>query len=171
MSDFESTREKIDVFNKENIYTGLSPKGYGFTCFANKAFKRRDIVAKGFGRKINHQTSHVSIQIDDNTHFIADKWSGKYWNHSCNPNTYIHTRPNGFPDLIALKNIRIGDEITFAYWMTEFEWSKECDENTIKCICGDRNCKNKILSFSQLSKSEQSKLKKLGLCSKYLLKH
>lgn len=156
--------------NKQNVYIGKSPKGYGFTFFAKKDFKKNDLIAHGYGKIINHQTAHCSIQIDFNKHILPTKWTGRYWNHSCNPSAYMSTREKNFPDLKALKNIKKGEEITYSYWMSEYDWAKHTDESKINCICGEKNCKNKILSFSQLDKKYQNKMIKKSLCAKYLWK-
>lgn len=156
-------------FNKKNTYIGVSKKSYGKTHFANKNFKKGEVVMVGFGKIINHQTPRVSIQIDINKHYLPKIWNGRYWNHSCNPNTYIKTRADGFPNLVALKSIKYGEEITYSYWMSELEWTKHADEIKIKCKCGDKNCRGKILSFSQLSKIEQKKIIDKKIYSKYLL--
>ena len=123
----------------------------------------------GFGKIIDHQTSHISIQIGTQRHYLPRKWAGRYWNHSCNPNTYVRTRADSFPNLIALREIKTGEEITYSYWMSEFSWSKDADENNAKCKCGEKKCKKKILSFSQLSRAERLKLIKNKYCAQYLI--
>ncbi len=163
------TEKEAISFNKENVYNGISKNGYGWTCFAKKDFKIGDKVVVGFGKVVDHQTPRISIQIGFKKHYKPKKWTGRYWNHSCSPNTYIKTRSDGFLNLVALKNIKKGDEITFLYAMSEFEWIKNADENHINCLCGEPNCKGKILSFSQLSETEQITLRRNKTCSKYLL--
>lgn len=163
------TENKVIEFNKKNVYIGLSKKLYGHTHFANKDFKKGEIVTMGFGKILNHQTPRISIQIGINKHYLPKIWTGMYWNHSCDPNTYIRTREDGLPNLVALKSIKRGEEITYSYWMSEFKWIKNADESKIKCRCGSKNCRGKILSFSQLPKVFQKKLIDKKICSKYLL--
>ena len=155
-------------FNQENVYCGQSPRGYGLTHFAKKDFKCNAVIMKGFGKLVRHQTSHFSIQIGLNQHFIPHRWSGKYWNHSCEPNTFIRTRSDGFPNLIAQREIKAHEEINYAYYMTEYEWSEKAEENSIMCQCGAQHCTGKILSFSQLSFQEQLTLKMDRRISHYL---
>jgi len=164
------TETEVISFNKEHVHIGKSKKGYGYTFFAKRDFKKGEEIVESLGRIISHQTSHCSIQIGIHKHFMPKKWTGRYWNHSCNPNTYANTRKDGFPSLFALKNIKKGEEIVYAYWMTEFKWGKLAKESRIdfKCKCGESNCRGNILSFSQLSKKEQKILKEKNLCSKYL---
>ena len=161
--------KQITEFNKKNVYIGVSKKSYGITYFTNRNFRKGEIVMVGFGKIIDHQTSHISVQIGINKHYLPKSWTGRYWNHSCNPNTYIKTRADGFPNLIALKSIKYGEEITYSYWMSELEWTKYAEEIKIKCKCKSKNCRGKILSFSQLSNTDQKKVIDKKNCSKYLL--
>lgn len=160
---------EVIAINKLHTYVGRSSKGYGFTYFARMDFPPGVLVMAGFGRVTLRQTKKLSMQIGPGRHFVPTKWSGRYWNHSCNPNTYVETRSDGFPNLVALRTIRRGDEITFAYWMSELSWCAEALESTIGCQCDERVCKGRILSWSQLPKSEKLRWKRLGRCSAYLL--
>jgi hypothetical protein len=160
--------EDIIAFNKENVYCDQSPKSYGLTHFARRNFECGTVLIKGFGKLIDHQTTHFSIQIGFGKHFIPQKWTGKYWNHSCEPNTFIMTRPDGFPNLVAHRDIREHEEITYAYYMTEYEWSKGAKENLVKCLCGAKNCMGQIKAFSQLTMTEQLDLERKGQLSQYL---
>src|SRR3989344_7300371 len=162
-------KEIVD-FNKNNVDTALSKKGYGYTYFAKRDFKKgEEIMRVGDNKIINHQTAHCSMQIDVNKHFIPKKWSGRYLNHSCDPNTYMQTRKDGFPSLFALKNIKKGEEINYNYAMSEYTWIKSADENFVKCLCKTKKCRGRILSFSQLTTKDKNFLRKSKICSKYLM--
>lgn len=163
------TEKQAIEFNKKNVYIGSSKRLYGKTHLAKRDFKKGEVVMMGFGKVIDHQTSLVSIQVDINKHYLPKIWTGRYWNHSCDPNTYIKTREDGFPNLIALKLIKKGEEITYSYWMSEFRWTRNANENKIKCRCGSENCKGKILSFFQLSKKIQKDIINKKNCAKYLI--
>ncbi len=161
------TEQEVTIFNKANVCNGLSPKGYGQTHFAKRDFKAGEEISRGFGRIVKKQTSHCSIQIGQDKHFVPKKWTGRYWNHSCNPNAYAKTRADGFVSLFALRKIKKDEEITYAYYMTEFAWGKHTDEITVACKCGEKKCIGKIPSFSELSEKQQTNLMKKGICSSY----
>jgi hypothetical protein len=163
------TKQKAEVFNQANVYTGKSSNGYGNTYYAKRDFKTGEKIMLGFGRITDHQTSHSSVQIGPKKHYVPTKWTGKYWNHSCNPNCYMKTGPETFPELFAAKPIKKGEEISYPYWMTEYEWSSKAKENFVSCLCGSGNCKGKILSFSQLPEKQREVLKQKGQISKYLM--
>src|SRR3989344_5024962 len=161
-------KTEVIVFNKENVNTGLSKKRYGYTYFTKKDFKLGEKLMMGFGRILDHQTSHMSVQIGPNKHYLPSKWTGRYWNHSCAPNAFVKTNKEGFPELFALKKINKGEEITYHYSMTELRWVKNAKENFVRCLCGEKTCKGKILSFTQLSLQDRKKLLNKKICSKYL---
>ncbi len=163
--------EEISVvaFNESNVYCGESSKKYGgMAYFAKHNFKKGDIIIHCFGEIIDHQAGHFSMQIGPKEHYLPTKWTGRYLNHSCDPNCFVHTRSDGFPDMIALRNIKKGEEITFGYFMTEYLWSSRAHEKRISCLCGAKKCAKRILSFSQLSDKQKNNLKKKKLISSYL---
>lgn len=159
---------KFIIFNKQTSTIGKSSHKYGFTHFAKYDFQPGDTVLKSYGKLIDHQTGHLSIQIGMGKHFLPTYWTGRNFNHSCNPSCYVKSRSDGFPDLIALHKIKAGEEITFAYWMTEYEWAKNAAENHISCLCASKNCKGKICTFSQLPDSLKRKMS--NFISEYLLR-
>ena len=161
-------KSSVIAFNQKNVYCGKSDKGYGRAYFAKHNFQAGDIVMRGFGKIIDHQTSCISIQISSNKHYLSTKWTGRYLNHSCDPNCFVRTHSNSFPDWVALRNIKKGEEIVYAYFMTEFCWSSCAREKCIPCICGNRKCFKKILSFSELDYKLQCDLKKRRIISSYL---
>lgn len=162
------TETQIVLQNEKNVLIDRSSKGYGLTHFTGRNFKKGEVVMLGFGKIIDHQTPHISVQIGVRKHYLPTKWTGKYWNHSCNPNTHVKSRTDGFPNLVALRDIKEGEEISYGYWMTEFTWIKNADELKVSCKCGTKKCKGRILAYSGLHKMEQEILKKKRLCSKYL---
>lgn len=160
--------EEVVEFNKKNVYNAKSPKGYGWSHFSNRLIKQGETVVVGFGRIIDHQTGHCSIQIQRSVHIVPTKYTGRYWNHSCNPNCCVRTRTDGMPMLVAMKDIKPGEEITFSYYMTEFAWSAGADENSIECKCGGADCQGHIRAFSELSQAEQMEAMEKKQLSDYL---
>jgi len=155
-------QKQILKFNKDHVCIGKSKKGYGQCYFAKKNFKPGEVVLMTHSKIFSdHQTKHISVQIGLKKHFLPNPWTGRFLNHSCRPNCYITTREDGFPDLVAWKRIKKGDEITFGYYMTEYEWAPGSHENFTRCRCGAPKCRGKILSFSELSSKEKKQYEKL----------
>lgn len=62
-------------------------------------------------------------------------------NHSCDPNMGL----KGEVRFHALKDIKIGDELTFDYSTAE-----EATDWSMKCLCGSSNCRKTITSIQFL---------------------
>jgi SET domain-containing protein len=138
----------------------------GRAVVAKKLFSKGETVLQFMGQK-----KHVSelsdlthaLQIDQQT-FLAP--SGKiddYVNHSCNPNTGIRNDSLGGVFLFALRNIEVGDEITFDYATTQSGGFAP-----MKCFCGEPNCRGIINDFKDLPRDRQEIYRNLGALLDYL---
>ena len=84
-----------------------------------------------------------TVQIGSRTHLLEESLAAM--NHSCNPNVYIDTKNMLIKQV---KDIRIGDEVTFFYPSTE--WSMQ---NPFKCTCGSNQCIGLIAGAHKLNRS------------------
>ena len=74
--------------------------------------------------------TRTSIQVGDKH---LESWEGGHVNHHCLPNTKVvveHGDLLMMPYLVAIKDIQIGEQITFDYESTETEMSEP-----FKCNC------------------------------------
>lgn len=85
--------------------------------------------------------SKRTIQISDELH-LKNKYLD-YINHSCEPNSVFHVPSYCF---VALKEIQIGDEITFFYPGSETEL-----KNSFSCNCKSHDCLGYIRGAFQIS--------------------
>ena len=78
----------------------------------------------------------LCIQVEDR-HFLVPRpiGEGDYVNHSCNPNAGL----SGQIGLVAMRDIKIGEEVCFDYAMSD---TMPYDE--FECGCGSSNCRGKI---------------------------
>jgi SET domain-containing protein len=78
-----------------------------------------------------------------------------YINHSCDPNAGFTT---GEPALYALRDITIGEQITWDYStsIAEIGW-------TLTCLCGSPRCRRTIRSWPELQEAERQRLRPLAL--------
>ena len=76
-------------------------------------------------------------------------------NHSCTPNAGFTT---GEPVLHALRDIVVGEEITWDYStsIAESGW-------TLDCRCGSEHCRRIVRSWRELTKEERARLQPLAL--------
>lgn len=61
--------------------------------------------------------------------------NGEFFNHSCDPNTGFKSEIR----LVAMRDIRAGEELTFDYAMCTTN-----DFGNMECYCGARNCRGYI---------------------------
>lgn len=122
--------------------------------------------------KVISINTRTSIQIGDNKHVEPGPY-GTYTNHSCEPNGVIRTRMNELSNtatiaLVASKQLKKDDEITFDYATTES--SVTLSAMNCKCLCGSMNCRGKIMGFDDISESERQYLLNSGLLADHLKK-
>lgn len=117
--------------------------------FAGENIKNGDLILKFKGKVIKDK--YDSEGYGD---YVKERWVGigkETWveldksdpliftNHSCNPNALIKNKT----ELYSLRDIKIGEEITFDYATTE----SNTPENKWKmeCKCGSKNCRKTIV--------------------------
>ena len=91
---------------------------------------------------LNHAT-YLTIQVAADKHITLLPEFLQYTNHSCEPNVFFNTDTM---ELVCVKDIVPGDEITFFYPSTEWEMAQP-----FVCSCGTTNCLQLINGASQLT--------------------
>lgn len=129
---------------KEDVVIKVTDKkGQGL--FANREFKKGDVVVCGkLIKKVSKRTNY-SFQLGPNFHVQLDKIARSI-NHSCEPNCGIRNNFYGGYDFIALKTIQKGEEITWDYATSEY-----ISISINKCNCESKNCREIISGYSGLS--------------------
>jgi hypothetical protein len=110
---------------------------------AAMALKSGTVFATFEAAKIINHSTKFTVQVDEHTHVILSPDALTYLNHSCNPNVFLNTTTF---EIIALRNIKKQEEITFFYPSTE--WQMDAPFN---CFCGSDNCLHTIQGASFLS--------------------
>lgn len=139
-------------------YKGQS-KLHGVGLFASRDIKRNEVVLVVRGEKIKFLIdSDEKAEIAELNWFGFSKntWIGvsnnpcDFINHSCKPNVGI----KGRVILVAINNIKKDEEINLDYSLNEADifWS-------MKCNCGDKNCRKNIRSIQFLPKEVFKKYK------------
>lgn len=100
------------------------------------------------------------FQVDYDTYVLPKAGSfGWYINHSCNPNCLVR----GERELVSLRSIRKGEELTFDY-STNVGWGGF----VMECECRSGNCRRTILSYDRLA--EETKRRYGEMVSPFLLR-
>jgi hypothetical protein len=103
--------------------------------------------------------SRHSVQIDSDVHVdvadghtleeCLDLFIWRFMNHSCEPNAVIRGR-----DVLTVRPINRGEELTFNYNTTEYEMAEPFD-----CNCETSRCGGRIQGFRYISRAERERLR------------
>jgi len=140
----------------KKIYSNTSGiEGSGL--YVEEDVKKGEVISIIKG-EIKHKVNKNKKDAQDNPDWVGirkDRWIDpckpyKFLNHSCNPCAGI----KGSVSMVALKNLKSGDEITIDYSTTEADplW-----EMPGKCLCGEKNCRESIRSIESLPKKQFTK--------------
>lgn len=134
--------------------------------FADKGIKKGEIIADWTGSKIYEADKCSSLPkgvADYAIQFEEHKWIdtesiGRYINHSCEPNCGI----KGKFQIVTMRDIREGEELTFDYEMTEdSDWRMSCQ-------CGSKSCRKIIGTYKNMPNEVREKYKEY--ISEWLIK-
>jgi len=94
------------------------------------------------------------------------------FNHSCSPNAFLR----GKNELVALKDIKEGEEITYDYSTTMNDNEEKIKSSggtlwTCKCNCGSQNCRGIIDQFKNLPKNTRDFYIKNRIMPDFMLMH
>ncbi len=154
----------------------ISKNNFGKTVVANKTFLKGDLIVI-FDGKLMHRSElpsseNILLPEDDRYLQVSEEYfigpSGKVddiINHSCDPNAGLIIKDKK-ARLIALRDIKIGDEITYDYSLQMYkeDWS-------MKCFCGFSNCRKVVREFKFLPLNLKKKYYDLGIVPDYNIKY
>ncbi len=90
------------------------------------------VIASFANSQRTDQASYLTIQLDRDVHLVLAPEVLECVNHSCEPNVsfdLVHVA------LVALRAIKAGDELTYAYPSTEWTMTRP-----FLCACGSASC-------------------------------
>jgi SEC-C motif-containing protein len=109
---------------------------------SKKAFQKGDVLSSFSGSIRGEEITYLTVQLSENEHISLRPEYLKYINHSCNPNAFFDVDSM---NLIALKDIQIGEELTFFYPSTEWKMVQP-----FYCFCQSDNCLGRIEGASKI---------------------
>jgi len=104
--------------------------------FAQISYKAGDVVSTFHAGAVLDQPTYLTVQVDVHSHILLQPEHLQYINHSCNPNVFFDTHAMV---IVALKDICVGDEMTFFYPSTEWDMAQP-----FTCNCNHSNCLGQI---------------------------
>lgn len=139
---------------------------YGKGVFTKENIKNNEMLAVFGGHvftaneeeKLLGDLTDYSLQITDNLvigpYFKEEIFESESFNHSCEPNAGF----KGQIFLVAMKNIKKREQITFDYAMV-LSKSKNTKFYKLKCLCGSKKCRGYITDNDWKNPKLQKKYK------------
>lgn len=109
---------------------------------SKKEFKKGDILISFSTSVRTKEVTYLTVQLFENEHIFLQPEYLQFINHSCDPNSFFDVDSM---NLIALKDIKIGEEVTFFYPSTEWKMAQPFD-----CFCKSENCLGRIEGASKI---------------------
>lgn len=119
--------------------------------FSRKSFVQDEVIVSFGVRAVYDSPNYLTIQLGEREHIELLPEYLECTNHSCDPNCFFDTRSR---QLIAIRNIGLGEELTFFYPSTEWEMDRP-----FNCTCGSDQCLGVISGARYLSTEQLRKYK------------
>ncbi len=145
MINSPATKQPAKVVSHHKFATVLLNKSTGQKSLrADTSFYPGDVICH-FGAGITQAyPTYLTVQIAADKHITLSPEFLQYINHSCAPTAFFDTTSM---ELVCLKAMQPGDEITFFYPSTEWEMAQP-----FNCNCGKPECLQLINGASHLSR-------------------
>ncbi len=112
---------------------------------ASMSIKPGEVISKFHAGTTQSYATYLTVQTGTGRHITLQPEFLQYINHSCNPSVFFDTTAM---ELVCLKALEPGDELTFFYPSTEWDMSQP-----FVCNCQDANCLQLINGAAHLDKS------------------
>ena len=147
----------------------LAESRNGKSVFANREFKKGEKIMDFKGPQCTYEQLPYPYMEDKHVQIGKNRYMGPsgglddFVNHSCDPNSGLIIEKE--VTLIAIKDIKKGEEITWDYstTMAEEDWGMDCN-------CGSKKCRKRIMDFYYLPEETKRKYEMLGIVPDYVLK-
>ena len=113
---------------------------------SRKSFMENDVISEFYWNVILKTPNYLTVQIGENQHIELLPSHLECANHSCDPNAFFDTTNR---QLVCIRPIRKGDEITFFY--PSAEWNMD---RPFECNCKSSNCIIHVAGAKYLTKGQ-----------------
>jgi SET domain-containing protein len=142
----------------------VKPCGTGRGVFAALLIPADSVIMSYTGPLLRyHQTTSatLALQIGPDLYIGESGQADDFVNHSCQPNAGMRIDGTDV-QLIALRDIPPGEQITFDYSTTMDE-----DDFEFDCLCGSQECRGKIRDFKHLPAELREAYARRGIVPEY----
>jgi hypothetical protein len=144
------TTQSYEVISRHAFGDVLLNISSGQKCFsATRAFSPGEVISRFRAGSTQSYATYLTVQTGPDKHITLQPEYLQYINHSCDPNVFFDTKRM---ELVCLKPLQAGDELTFFYPSTEWDMAQP-----FVCNCGSKECLQLINGASHLDKSTLKK--------------
>ena len=161
----EATNSSIGDGPAAKIY--LSQGNLGTGLFAGRDISKGEEILRFTGPLISFAEAVSKgdkecypLQIDRNSYIDLEPL-GCFVNHSCEPNAGIVNDES----LVAIRDIRLGEEIRYDYSTTMDE-----EHFTMGCRCGSKHCRGTVTDFKELPNPVREKYLQMRVVMAFIAK-
>ena len=152
MNNATINRNSFEVISRHAFGDVLLNTSTNQKCLhATKALEAGEVLSKFHAGITQSYATYLTVQTGLDKHITLQPEFLQYINHSCEPNVFFDTDAM---ELVCLKPLQPGDELTFFYPSTEWEMAQP-----FVCNCGTAACIQLINGASHLSVETLSKYK------------
>ncbi|MFZ9388238.1 MAG: SET domain-containing protein-lysine N-methyltransferase [Chitinophagaceae bacterium] len=120
-----------------------------FALLTLRSWVAGEIVTRFSAAAYSTEPTYLTIQLEKGVHIALDPGYLQYTNHSCEPNVFFDTAAM---NLVAIRDISAGEELTFFYPSTEWRMKQP-----FRCNCNSPQCLGQIKGARFLSIEIQEK--------------
>jgi hypothetical protein len=131
--------------------------------FALRAYQPGDVIANFTAGSISAEPTYLTVQVGVDKHITLQPAFLQYINHGCDPNVFFNTTTM---QLVALKDIKPEEEMTFFYPSTEWKMTQP-----FKCYCNSPVCIGEIKGAAFLTAALQERYQLTDFIQQQLAKH
>ncbi len=142
-------QNKITISNHLNTEVLQDENNLQKALHATNYFKKGEVISKFHAGITQSYATYLTVQVGIDVHITLQPEHLQYINHSCEPNVFFDTTSM---ELIALKDLQPGEELSFFYPSTEWDMSQP-----FVCNCKSNQCLQLINGASHLSKESLNK--------------
>lgn len=117
--------------------------------FSRKDFAAGEIISEFGWRAMYSTPSYLTVQLSETEHVELFPEYLECINHSCEPNCFFDTASL---QLVALRPIKVGDELGFFYPSAEWDM-----DQSFPCNCGTKNCVGNVKGAKYLTDAQLRK--------------
>lgn len=143
--DSDDPLERIPDAFRVDHHEGL----VGQRCLKSRLhFEVGDVLAGFTAKRHTHTPHRMTVQVGETSHIELAPLCIELINHSCDPNVFFDVQRF---EIVALKPIAPGDELTFFYPSTEWRM-----ESPFGCECGSQRCLGRVDGAARLGRERLS---------------